>query len=182
MDDHDDDTPQVVQGIPTTGAPLPGLVTLAEAAAEWDVSVRTLRRRIADGALPGAVMLPTPAGDAWHVVPLELESLGYVRRSELDDHDDDGVGSALEPARAMIDNLLALLDREQTALADAERGRRDAAVEAAIAKTQLAAVELAHQRALDAHTLELERLQGERDRVADELAQVRARRWWHRRT
>jgi hypothetical protein len=177
MDDHNDDTPQVVQGMPTTGAPLPGLVSLAQAAADWDVSVRTLRRRIAAGDLPGAVMLPSPAGDAWHVVPLELEQLGYQRR-DADTHDqdptDDGTTLALVSARAMLDDLLALLDRERTALADAEKGRRDAAVDAATARAELAAAQAAHR-------VELEHLQAERDRVAAELAAATQRRRWLRR-
>jgi len=176
MDAHDDETPQILQGHVTTGTPLPGLVTLSQAAAGWDVSVRTLRRKIDAGALPGAVKLPTPAGDAWHVVPLELEGLGYRRRDELDDEppDDDGGGSvALESTRAMVDNLLALLDRERSALSEAETGRRDAAVQAATAEAQLAA-------AKDAHLVELAHLQAERDRLAAELDRATQRRRWFR--
>lgn len=160
------------------GAPLPGLVTLAEAAEGWQVSVRTLRRRIADGKLPGAVLRDTPAGEAWHVVPVELDQL-YPRRGT----DVSTTTKAGAPALAgELAQLVQLLDDHRQAV----EARRLAEVEAAELRTRVAALEELREadaaRLADAEELrrvEREALEGERNRLAAELERAR-RPWWRR--
>lgn len=175
--DHDDTT-ELVTGDLVGPQPLPALVTLTEAAEGWAVSVRTLRRRIAAGDLPGARKLPSPAGDTWHVAPVELEALGIKRRGA--DHD---TGSALVAAGALVADLAAALETHREALAKAEADHRRAAVEAAELRTKVAAA--AELRELERAKLTTERdaVAAERDRLAARVAELeaaKARRWWQR--
>jgi hypothetical protein len=175
-----DETPELVTGDVVGPQPLPALVTLTEAAEGWQVSVRTLRRRIAAGDLPGSVKLPSPAGDTWHVAPVELEALGIKRRGGSEH---DTPGSALVAAGALVADLAAVVEAHRVALAQAEADHRAAAVEAAELRTRVAALD--ELRALEAGKLTTERdaAAAERDRLAARVAELEARqgrRWWQR--
>jgi hypothetical protein len=178
--DHDDEPPELVTGDLVGPEPLPGLVTLAEAAQGWAVSVRTLRRRIAAGDLPGAAKLATPAGDTWHVAPVELEALGIKRRGGAATTEP---GAALVAAQGMVDDLVALLEAHRQATADAEAAHLAAAVEAAELRTRVAALDELRELEAAKLTTERDHVVAERDRLAARVAELEAakrRRWWQR--
>lgn len=58
------------------------LMTVEEAAAAYDVSALTLRRRAQYGEIEGAVKVRGRRGQEWRVPPASLDLLGYARREQ----------------------------------------------------------------------------------------------------
>lgn len=159
------DTPELVTG-PTDA--LPELLTIAEAEQRWHVSARTLRRRIDAGDIPGARKLSLPAGETWHLPALEVDALGYPRRSL------PGVEVERHGAPEVLAELAAVVERTQRMVEHANEQRLEAATQAATLAERVAQLE-ARLAETD------ERLTAERDALAAELAEARKpRRWWRR--
>jgi len=189
MAEPTDDTPGIpfvadLEGDPPALTPagttydIPDMVTLAEAAQGWDVSVRTLRRRIAAGEITGARRIHTRAGQTWHLPISALSDLGYTRR---DDNDTlpaptNNMADELAHQRRVLDDLMAMLDAERRALAAAQDGQRSSAIEAAELRVRLEAAEQVRQ-------LERQHLEAERDRMADRVRELEAAKpsRWRRR-
>ena len=153
----------------------PGMVTLTEAARGWDVSVRTLRRKIAGGELPEAVRINTRAGQTWHVPPAALARLGY---QPTDTPDDEPTPAAPVANDMVLMRLTEILERQQLALDAAAHDRQAgqaALVEAAELRAQLAAAD-------ELRTMERDALTTERDALAARVAELETtpRRWWRR--
>lgn len=150
----------------------PNMVTLTEAAKRWDVSVRTLRRRIAAGELPEAQRINTRAGQTWHVPVAALTRLGY--QPSIDAPIDD------TPSRVDNDMVLVklteIMDRQQLALDAATNAEKSATLEAAELRAQLVAAD-------ELRTMERDHLTRERDALAarvTELETTTKRRWFRR--
>lgn len=189
MADNTDDTPGIpfvadleadTPALPSGGSTFdtPDMVTLAEAAQGWDVSVRTLRRRIAAGEITGAKRIHTRAGQTWHLPISALSALGYSRRDNADATPAPTTEMTTELAhqRRVVDDLMAMLDTERRALVSAQDGQRSAAIEAAELRVKLEAADEMRQ-------LERQHLEAERDRLAERVRQLEAAkppRWWRR--
>jgi len=156
----------------------PGMVTLTEAARGWDVSVRTLRRRIAGGELPDAVRITTRAGQVWHIPPAALARLGYKPTDTPEPTPVAPVANDL-----LLVRLTQLLERQQSALEAATDAKQSAAVEAATLRAEQTHLTAERDRVTterDALTTERDALAAERDRLAIELAAAQRRRWRRR--
>lgn len=110
-------------------APNPWTLTLREAADHTGASLRTLRRRLADGAFPNAAKDDGPSG-AWRVPVTDLEAAGLpvtVPRPTADPVpplDDTRLAAAEERARAAEDRASKAEERARLAEAIAEeRGK-----------------------------------------------------------
>ena len=81
--DDDLELPKVGDTSPPAWRPTatesPGTVSMAEAVELWQVSERTLRRRLGAGEIPGAHKVPTTKGEEWRIPADALDSLGYAR-------------------------------------------------------------------------------------------------------
>jgi excisionase family DNA binding protein len=98
---------------------VPGL-TITEAASAFGVSVSTIRRRIAQGDIPGAVKVPGPKGSEYRIPPASLEALGYVYAATREAVTVEASRAGLE-----VENLRRELS-EAKATADRLRAERDA--------------------------------------------------------
>lgn len=132
-------------------------VTLEEAAAGWKVSLSTLRRRLNDGELDGAVKRPSPKGDRWAIPVASLAK--YKRR----DAEPEQAPQASAQESEIVLALLHQLNGRQLELEAAHHERvaeqvelRQALISEAEARTKL------------------ESVQAELERVRSELEEARA--------
>ena len=147
----------------------PGTVSMAEAITLWELSERTLRRRLAAGEVAGAHKAPSSKGEEWRIPADALDALGYKRVT---------AETVAPPAAAVeTEELLRELRADRQAwrdlatdtrkeLAAAESSRVSALTEAARLEERLAAVERERDAALQRAT--------EAEAV---LAAPRRRRW-----
>lgn len=126
-------------------------VTLEEAVQGWKVSESTLRRRLKQGSVPGAVKLPSSKGERWRIPIASLEKCGWLPRVAAP------VAAEPKPAPGSSEvelGLLAMLRHQQLQLeaasADRERERQQR-------EQLLVEVALANQRVEDL-TAEVQRL------------------------
>ena len=110
------------------------LLTVDEAAAAYDVSPLTLRRRAQYGEIEGAVKVRGRRGQEWRIPPQTLESLGYVRKDAGGDEQRDIV--------VVVRRLAESLAEAHTENARLNRELGGAVAEAAALRRQLDA----HQR------------------------------------
>ena len=154
----------------------PGTVSMAEATERWEVSERTLRRRLTDGDVPGAYKAPAPKGEQWRIPPEALDALGYNRKDAEEDPDvappapTVAATELLEELRAQREAWQELMADKAKELMASEEDRRKAEAARLQAATDLARAE---ERLVVAR--------GERDALAAEVEALRARRWWQRR-
>lgn len=162
----------------------PDAVTLSEAADEWRVSERTLRRRLLAGEVAGARKVQGAKGDEWRIPVASLDAMGYQRRSAQATAPAADTAPVDVPTELVIDVLVAQLDtwrdvvkttnlQLQAAESDrraVEAERMEAVAEAARMEERLAAVERERDAARE-----------RADALAADLDEVRARRrWWRR--
>jgi hypothetical protein len=164
-------------------------LTLGEASRLHRVSESTLRRRLANGALPGARKIPGPRGEEWHVPVAELEALGYRRVQPRESRPaaaapapavprvpsprrDDAISETVAIlSEALAEEQRRLLAMEQIR-DDIERERQDAVLRSARAEALLEAERHGAERAAErvlALEERLERVTEERDRYAQAL-------------
>ena len=146
------------------------VLTIPEAVERYEVSAGTLRRKLTEGAIPGAHKAPSAKGDAWQLPVVALEALGYRHRRPLTVEPGPPPPSAPEvlALTALVDRLTAILENDRRALTAAEVDRTDAATRAATAEARL-----------EGTAEELARARAEADQLRATLAAGR-RRWWHR--
>ena len=123
----------------------PGTVSMAEALDLWQLSERTLRRRLVAGEVAGAHKVPSQKGEEWRIPADALDALGFARVSEPE--------PATPSAPAVeVEELLQELREDRQAWRDlatetrkeltaAESSRVSALTEAARLEERLAAVE-----------------------------------------
>jgi len=133
----------------------PGAMGIKEAAEEFDVSVRTLRRRLGQHAVENAFQVPGPAGEEWRI-PIQWLEAHYHRVPDrggnekmAPGHEAAGTSVLVDQMRSEIDHLhgeVAYLrsgeERAQTQLTQSTQtgeSLRDELVESKIA--HLAAVQ-----------------------------------------
>ena len=150
----------------------PGAYTLAEAAEVWEVSHRTLRRRLAAGEVPGAYKLPGAKGESWRIPAAALGQLGYKRRNVEPPAPVAPPPPPLPtPAERIASQLGELLDAERKALASARDMYADAKAEQARLEERLKAAKA-----------DTDRERARADALAVELDAARKpRRRWGRR-
>lgn len=166
-------------------------ITLAEAARLYGISESTLRRRLADGVLPGARKRRGRKGEEWHLPVAALEQLGYRRHTTAASRSPRGARAAaagpppadrgldLPAALEALGRLAEALEETQQELREArqaraavEHERQEAVVAAARAEALLEA-----ERQTASHASQrfaaleerVERLTEERDRYAQAL-------------
>ena len=152
----------------------PGTVSMTEALDLWQLSERTLRRRLTAGEVAGAHKVPTSKGEEWRIPADALDALGYARTDAQAD-----AAPAPAPVPSELLDLLRDLREDREAwrelagetrkeLTAAESSRVAALTTAARVEERLAAVE----RERDAEKKRA-------DALAAELDAAR-RRWWQR--
>lgn len=141
----------------------PAVMSFANVARDFDVSVTTLRRRRDAGELDGAHKIPSPTGETW-VVPLEtILELGYQPREKESEPADDQAGSdAMAFAREMAEFLSGLVENSQRQLEAAESDRKNHFERAVKAEA-----------ALETAKAETERLRQEAERLQAELEEAK---------
>jgi hypothetical protein len=168
--DDDLELPKVGDTSPPAWRPTatesPGTVSMAEAVELWQVSERTLRRRLGAGEIPGAHKVPTSKGEEWRIPADALDSLGYARTAP-----------PVEVAPALPDGL-DLGELLQELRADRQAWRdlaKESRLELTAAETDRVA---AHTKAARLE-VELEAEKARADALAVELAEARKprRRW-----
>lgn len=98
---------------------VPGL-TITEAASAFGVSVSTIRRRIAQGDISGAVKVPGPKGSEYRIPAEAMEALGYTYTASRE-------AAVVEVSRAGLEvEALRRELAEATATAERLRLERDA--------------------------------------------------------
>lgn len=165
-------------------------LTLSEAATRYEVSVATLRRRLDDGAIPGAHKVPGPTGETWQI-PAEVLAGRYLERDTSPPPEPPPPPGASE-LLALVDRLATLLEGERAQLMAAESDRTNARAEAAAAmvRAEMLAADLERERAravdleaaLAAERERAANLAGEKvraDQLAVELERA-GRRWWRK--
>lgn len=156
---------------------------MAEATERWEVSVRTLRRRLTDGDIPGAYKAPAAKGEQWRIPPEALDALNYRRKDAPEEPvgvppaDTVATSELLVELRAQRETWNALMEERGRELVASEEDRRKAEEARLKAATDLARVE---ER--------LVAVEGERDTakeraeaLAAKVEELQGRRWWHRR-
>jgi len=161
----------------------PGTVTMAEAVELWQVSERTLRRRLGAGEIPGAHKVPTSKGEEWRIPATALDSLGYDRTAPPVEApsglpSDLGLGDLLQELRADRKAWRDLAKDSRLELAAAESDRV-----ASHKKVVQLELELeAEKERLDAEKSRAEAEKARADALAVELAEaLKPRRRWGRR-
>ena len=136
----------------------PGAYTMAEAVETWQVSARTLRRRLSAGEVPGAYKTPGPQGETWRMPGSTLDGLYPRRHVESTEPPPEPPPPPPTPAERIAAQLAAMLDTERKALASTQDKYAEALADAARAdeqrKTAVAEAEAERARA-DALAVEL---------------------------
>lgn len=151
----------------------PGAITLAEAVETWQVSHRTLRRRLAANEIPGAYKVAGGKGEEWRIPAGALDQLGYTRQTP--DTPPEPAAPPPPPlptpAERIAADLARLLEKERLALSSANDQYAEAKAEAARLEERLKAARA-----------ETDRERERADQLAAELAEATAprRRWWRK--
>jgi hypothetical protein len=158
----------------------PGAVAIGEAVELWEVSPRTLRRKLADG-IHGAYKITGPKGEEWRIPAAALDALGYPRRSDHAPPVVEPTSGELAAIRARedtqrtLDALLATMAASRGELMAAEADRKATEV---LARDALAETARLEER-LKAANADTERERERADALAAELDAARKprRRW-----
>lgn len=149
----------------------PGAYTMAEAVETWQVSARTLRRRLSAGELLGVYKTPGPQGETWRIPGSTLDGLYPRRHVEPTEPPPPPPPPLPTPAERIAAQLTDLLDKERIALAAINESYAVALADAARADEQRKAA-----------VAEAEAERARADALAVELADaLKRRRWWGRR-
>ena len=127
-----------------------GLLTVEQAAAAYDVSPVTLRKRAQRGDIEGAVKIRGRRGREWRVPAAALEAMGWQRREKTEATLDTLIRSAEKIATSLaeVQRDNARLHRELTA-ALTEAARLEAVLEG---ERRLAAQQESPRQAVDLRT------------------------------
>ena len=148
----------------------PGALTTAEALERWQVSARTLRRRLTAGEVVGAYKVADAKGETWRIPAGALDGMYPPRHVEPTEPPPPPPPAPPTPAERIAAQLAAMLDAERKALASTQDKYAEALADAARADEQrLAAV------------AEAEAERARADALAVELADaLKRRRWWRK--
>lgn len=123
------------------------VLSVEEAAAAYDVSALTLRRRAQYGEIDGAVKVRGRRGQEWRVPRTALESLGYVPKEQPA----PDVATLLAAVRKLSESVAAV--QEENSRLNAELG--GAVAEAARLRSEAAAVRMLRELKPRAEVIDL---------------------------
>lgn len=95
--------------------------SISEASRRSGVSVSTIRRRLKDGAIPGAHKAPGPDGEEWRIPVASLDGLSGEVSSKRTTSDD--LGREVDDLRRQLDDERKAREMAEALLEETRRGR-----------------------------------------------------------